>query len=153
MASSSLTSSDVIHTYTVQDFINFKLSDPITYYNLSILSASLDDPNLIYSTDNVLWDYIDELKDACLNVEMTAEEFRKYKYKPKLLAYDIYGATELFFIIMMLNGIHCLNIKEFTKKKLKLLTAANLVDLITKIYNAESNYISTNRSNLGLKEW
>ena len=79
---------------------------------------------------------------------MTNEEFRKYKYKPKLLAYDIYGATELYFIILAINGIKYIDVKAFDKRKLRLPKANDLANIVTAIYNAETTYLNANRNSL-----
>ena len=81
---------------------------------------------------------------------MTDSEFNKYRFKPKRLAYDLYGSTELYFAILFTNGI-C-NIKEFNRKNIKLIKKSDMILLLEAIYNAERNYISTNRSNIGYIE-
>lgn len=143
----NLSSSDVIKSYTVKQFITFQSSDPVTYSNLALWVKSISQDNIIYTYDNIIYTYLDELKMICYNIEMSNEEFRKYKYKPKLLAYDIYGATELYFIILAINGINCINMKEFDRKKLRLPKANDLANIITAIYNAETDYINANRTN------
>ena len=83
-------------------------------------------------------------------MEMTENEFQKYRYKPKLLAYDLYGSTELYFAILFINGT-C-NIKDFNRKNIKLIKKADMIALLEAIYNAEQNYISTNRSSINYIE-
>lgn len=144
----NLSSSDVAKSYTIKQFINFQSSDPVTYSNLSLLIRSISNKNIIYSYDNIIYSYLDELKMICYNIEMSDEEFRKYKYKPKLLSYDLYGATGLYFIILAINGINYIDIKAFDKKKLILPKAIDLANIITTIYNAETNYINSNRNSI-----
>lgn len=98
-------------TYTVDQMIALKNSDSITYKNFSILQKSLKDNSLIYSIDNVIYDYMEEINPYKKLVGFSDMEVVKYKFKPKLFAYDIYGATECYFVIMAVNGI-C-NVKEF----------------------------------------
>lgn len=148
-----LSTSNVEETYTVEDFIELgKDIDDIQYSKFAILSkASSNVVNpLIYPEHNVIYDYEEEFKRLSLNVEMTDSEFNKYRFKPKLLAYDLYGSTELYFSILFTNGI-C-NIKEFNRKNIKLIKKSDMISLLEAIYNAELNYISTNRSNIGYIE-
>ena len=99
-----------------------------------------------YAQDNIIYDYLPELNERTVTLTMTDNEFIKYRYKPKLLAYDLYGSTEVYFVIMALNGM-C-NIKDFNKKKLKLLYKSDLIELLNEIYSAESDYIMYNRVHL-----
>lgn len=148
-----LSTSNVEETYTVEDFIELgKDIDDIQYSKFAILSkASSDVVNpLIYPEHNVIYDYEEEFKKLSLNVEMTDSEFNKYRFKPKLLAYDLYGSTEFYFAILFTNGI-C-NIKEFNRKNIKLIKKSDMISLLEAIYNAEQKYISTNRSNIGYIE-
>lgn len=148
-----LSTSNVEETYTVEDFIELgKDIDDIQYSKFAILSKAASDVAnpLIYAEHNVIYDYEEEFKRLSLNVEMTDSEFNKYIYKPKLLAYDLYGSTELYFAILFTNGIY--NIKEFNRKNIKLIKKSDMILLLEAIYNAEQNYISTNRSNIGYIE-
>ena len=137
-------------TYTLEDFIELRDSDTYTYYNLSLLFRSLDDEGIIYPLKNIVYDYLDELKAPAKRVRLTDNDFQKYKFKPKLLAYDLYGSTELYFILLVLNGT--LNIKDFNKKLIYVLLPADLAQLINAIVLAESDYISANRQKLNLEE-
>ena len=137
-------------TYTLEEFIELRDSDTYTYYNLSILFRSLDDEGIIYPLKNILFDYLDELKAPAKKVVLDDAQYLKYKYKPKLLSYELYGSTELYFILLLLNGT--LNIKDFNKKKFYALIPSDLAELLNAIVLAESDYINSNRRQLGLDE-
>lgn len=144
-----LSTSKVEETYTVEDFIELgKQIDDIQYSKFAILSkASTDIVNpILYAEHNVIYDYEEEFKKLALEVHMTDAEYEKYRFKPKLLAYDVYGSTEVYFAILFLNGT-C-NIKDFDRKVIKLLTKQNMIELLEAIYNAEANYISSNRTSI-----
>lgn len=145
-----LSTNDVVKTYTVEDFIELgKDIDDIQYSKYAILSKPSNDIEnpIIYPENNVIYDYEEEFKKLALNVEMTDSEFIKYRYKPKLLSYDLYGATELYFTILFLNGT-C-NIKDFDRRNIKLIKKSVMIELLEAIYNAERSYISSNRSSIG----
>lgn len=134
-------------TATVEDFIDMGDTDDITYANFSILVKCIGENSIVqYAQDNIIYDYLPELNERTVTLTMTDNEFIKYRYKPKLLAYDLYGSTEVYFVIMALNGM-C-NIKDFNKKKLKLLYKSDLLELLNEIYSAESDYILYNRVHL-----
>lgn len=123
---------DVKTTSTIEEFIEYKSSDILTYSNFCFGNK---ESKYINIDRNILNDYIDELKLLALDVELTNEEYIKYKFKPKLLANDIYGTTEVYFVIMALNQI-C-NVKDFNMRRLKLLSKQNMKKVLTYIYNAE----------------
>ncbi len=121
-------------TYTVEQFITFKSEDTASYNNLSFRDKY---DNIIYPIKNIIDDYSDELKELLVEVEMNETEYLKYRYKPKLLAIDIYGNPELDFLILTMNGI-C-NMKEFNSRKIKLIKESDLNDFITSIFNANKD--------------
>lgn len=139
-------------TYTLDQFISLKDSDKITYPKYSIMERSLTNPELVYSIDNVIYGYMDELKRYRKIVTVGMNDKIKYQYKPKLLSYDIYGSTEAYFIILAMNGM-C-NLKEFTLEENRFfaLTPSHLAMFMNDIYNAERRHIVLNRTNLGIYE-
>lgn len=126
-------------TYTIEDFITAGESVVITYNNLSFIEKINDD--LYVPIFNVVDDYIDELKAMSLEIKFNSAEFLKYKYRPKILAYDIYKNTELHFIILKINGM-C-DVKEFNKEKIRLIQPDRLTEALNFIYNAERKMISS----------
>lgn len=135
-------------TATVEEFIEAGGSDDITYYNFSILEKykGNNDITVEYVMSNIIYDYMDEIMEKAVDLELSDDDFVKYKYKPKLLAYDIYKTTEVYFVILAMNGM-C-SIKDFTKKKLKMLYTGDLITLLNQIYNAEQNRLRHNRKKL-----
>lgn len=120
------------YTYTLDQFISCQSDSNFCYNNLSFIDQ-ID--NIKYNTYNVVSDYIDELVEQyCVDVELTDDQLAKYKYRPKLLAYDVYGAQELYYVILLINDM-C-SIKEFVKHRLKLPTKNNMVELCKSIMNS-----------------
>lgn len=93
-----------------------------------------------YVVKNVLDDYLYELKKLAINIELTNDEIVKYNYKPKLLSADIYGMTDFFYFILLLNGI-C-NVKDFHDiNPLKLIPSDSLGNYLSSITTNESTNI------------
>ena len=126
------------NTYTVENFIDAGASITLTYNNLSFIE-SINNGTIQCPIFNVIDDYMYELKRLAVDIEFSDSEYQKYIYKPKLLAHDIYKNPELFFVILLINGI-C-DVKEFNKRKIKLISPTNLNEALTYIYNAEKNMI------------
>lgn len=134
---------DITKTYTIEEFIAEGSSTEISYDKLSIFE-NVDGLYLV--THNVLDDYKKEIDRCCRTIVLSTSEMNKYRYKPKLLAYDIYGSTELFFIILFTNNM-C-DVKEFDKKKLRLLPQDSLEEIISYIYQSQQAFLSKNRQNM-----
>lgn len=133
------------YTSTVEGFIKSSGINTIHYDNLSLLEKF---GNNLMVSHNIINDYIDELDNIAVNVTLSDSEFNKYVYKPKLLAYDIYGSTELYFVILAMNNI-C-NVKEFNFRKVKMLKAQDLEKFISAIYNSEKRTLEMNRDKIGV---
>ena len=131
-------------TNSMSEFISIGKSANYTYTNFSILEKLNGQP---FPVENVLDDYIDEILSVARVITMTDKELSKYKYRPKILSYDLYGTTELDFLILRLNGMT--SPKEFTKSKVKLLSPDDL-GIINKIYRAEQVYIKDNRYRMNI---
>lgn len=128
-------------TYTLEDFVAAGVTDEMTYRNFSILEV-IDGIEMVDHC--LIEDYLDECISLCAIVELDNETYNKYKYCPDLLAYDVYGSTQLDFVVMYLNGI--IDPKEFTMKKIKLPYASQLRTILSEIYNSNIGYIEQNRA-------
>lgn len=130
-----------IHTSSLEDFVLAKTSSINSYHSFSLVDLiSIDSGiNIAFPVFNVLNDYFDEIREKRVDVELSDVEYIKYRYKPKLLAYDIYGNTELAFLILEMNDIF--NIHDFDLRNIKLVRKATLVDMLTNIKSSETKFI------------
>lgn len=123
-------------TFTIEEFISFKDDTTISYNNLSFRERY---DNISFPIKNIVDDYFDELLELTQEVTMNEEEFIKYRYRPRLLANDLYDNPDLDFLILAINDI-C-NMKEFDSKTIKLIKTADLEDFLTAIFNANKEDI------------
>ena len=124
-------------TYTLDQFIACQSDIAFCHSNLSFIDQI---NNIKYSTYNVVSDYMDEITASyCVNIELSDDQLNQYKYRPKLLCYDIYGSQELYFLILIINDM-C-SVKDFTKKKLKMPTKDNMTTICKAIMNANKSSI------------
>lgn len=128
-------------TSTIEEFIESGSGVTITYPTLSFTDM-LSNGTWV-SVHNVVNDYIEELRNACVNVELNSDQQFKYFYKPKLLCHDMYGNPELYFIILLINDMA--DVKEFTKPVIKMLRKPHMSEVLTLIYNAEKKAIEAYR--------
>lgn len=133
-------------TYTLSDFIELGSQDDMTYENFAILRVN---ENKRFIEQNILDLYMPELRKICSRVdEFTADDIRKYRYFPDLLAYDIYGTTQLDFIVMICNGIIDPKEFDFHRKYLMLPKKTILKEFLSAVYNSERDWISMNRTEI-----
>lgn len=132
-------------SYTLDQFIEMQATDDLTYYNFSIIEVMNGVQHLNH---NLIEDYLPEILDICSTITLSTDEFRKYKYSPDLLAYDVYGSTQLDVVIMLLNDVF--DPKEFDKQTLNLPYSSGLATILNSIYSKEYNYIANNRKSQGL---
>lgn len=131
-------------TYNLDDFIKMKDIDTATYYNLSILEVYDGVEHLYW---NLIEDYIENLE--LVKVEMEDMQFSKYKYHPDLLAYDIYGSTQLDFVVLAANDM--IDPKDFNRKNIYLPFASVLSNFLDQISSANTALIQQNRLENGIK--
>lgn len=125
------------NSYTVEQFISLGRGVSVTYDIFSYKELLSNGTEI--SVLNVINDYMDEIKESIVVVYLDDDEYRKYKYKPKLLCNDIYGNPELYYIILLLNGI--IDVKEFDMQYVNMLRKDDMDSFLSAIYNAEKKYI------------
>lgn len=124
-------------TYTLDQYISCQSDSTFSYHNLSFVDIY---DNIKYDTYNVISDYIDEIREYCVKVVLTDDQLNNYKYRPKLLCYDIYGNGELAYLILIINDMY--SVKDFSKKKLLMPKKNVMTELIKYLFNANRQAIS-----------
>lgn len=124
-------------THNLSEFLMAGRSEHVTKYGDS--SFQERDGNISYVVKNILDDYKEDLKDIALKVVLTNDEHLMYQYNPKKLAYDVYGATEYYHVILMLNDIG--SVIDFNTKNLLMLRRQDLFNSMASIMLAEGKDI------------
>ena len=133
-------------TYTLAEFIDMKMQDELTYENFSIIRYEMQTK---FAEQNIIDYYFRELKNICMKItSFTEEEIVKYRYAPDMLSYDVYGSTQLDFIVLLCNGIIDPKEFDFKRKYLLLPKASHLKEFLSKVYNSESEWLELNRAEL-----
>ena len=136
---------DVAQTYTVEDFINMQTTDNMTFRNYSLVAVI----NGVEVTDkNLVEDFLDTLTDEIVKVDLSYDEYMRYKYAPDLLAYDVYGSVQLDFMILYLNGI--IDPKDFDFKSIKLVRSSTLQDFMNRVYDSQKYILENNKYENGV---
>lgn len=124
---------------TLDSFIEQGKDMPLTYSKLCL--TEVDDKGVIRIVYNLLDDYVEDLEEYLVEVNLTDEEVIKYKYKPKVLAFDAYGKTDYYSFILYFNKLS--SVKEFTleSKKIKMMKTNTLAKVLSAILTSENKTI------------
>ena len=119
-----------------------KLGSSVSLKYSKLCYKRLTDNDQIRCMYNVLDDYIDILDSYLIDVALSPEEVKKYKYNPKRMAYDLYGSTDLYSFILYINKYA--SIREFTLNdpNIKLIHVDNLTAILSSILSIEQASLS-----------
>jgi len=134
---------------SIQAFINDK---PIISTDYATMSFTEERERIQFAVGNLVTDdYYPELKAKCVRVHLSDDDIMKYKYRPKMLAYDIYDNTELYYVILRVNDLY--NVKDFnlSKKYIYLPSKKVLKEFLADVHNFDIRNIRTFNSNHELK--
>ena len=127
------------NTWTLDQFIASQNDSVMSYHNLSFVDIH---DGIAYDTYNVLTDYIDEIRsEYCVPVKLNMDQLEKYKYRPKLLCFDMYGNGELAFILLLANDM-C-SVKSFTKDTILMPRVTMMNELVKYLSNANRMALRT----------
>lgn len=134
---------------SIQAFINDK---PIISTDYATMSFTEERERIQFAVGNLVTDdYYPELKAKCVRVHLSDDDIMKYKYRPKMLAYDIYDNTELYYVILRVNDLY--NVKDFnlSKKYIYLPSKKVLKEFLADVHNFDIRNIRIFNSNHELK--
>lgn len=130
------TLSDFISEYSIEDLrIN-------AFYLQQVFWDKNKMTHKVVVNENSIADkYANELEENKHIVELTTKEYYKYRYNPKLLSYDIYGTTELWFFILMANELY--SISEFDLRKVVLFDTA-IITKLNRMLEMDAEFLEIN---------
>lgn len=134
---------------SIQAFINDK---PIISTDYATMSFTEERERIQFAVGNLVTDdYYPELKAKCVKVHLSDDDIMKYRYRPKMLAYDIYDNTELYYVILRVNDLY--NVKDFnlSKRYIYLPSKKVLKEFLADVHNFDIRNIRIFNSNHELK--
>lgn len=93
---------------TIQDLINAYKKNEKSYRNLheqAVIYLSKSNEYIRVPYGSVTNKYRDFLAGAMMLIELSDDQVNKYRYQPRLVAKDLYGTAELWFMILELNNL------------------------------------------------
>ncbi len=126
--------------HTLQEFISVgeNMANKFDYLDFCMVER-LD--GVPYVVENVLDDYLYELKESSVEVTLKSTEADQYRYNPKRLADKLYGSTILYHIILKINDMASVHDFTLKNRKLRLIPPAKLSEYLSQIYSSEKTAI------------
>ena len=122
---------------TIRGYIENYAIDEVTQETLNfhqVLSES-DGKKMVVNETSLLQRYMPEISSVKERHTLTESEYKKYRFNPKRLSYDLYGTTELWSLLLDINDVA--SAVEFDLRTVYLLPTY-IVNRIERILNLES---------------
>lgn len=119
---------------TIDDLIDWGKTQEISYRNLNgrVYINNLSNNEVIrIPLNSVMGEYRYFLEPYMVEITMNDEELYLYQYKPKSLSYKLYGTTELWSTLLMINN--CVSKIDFDKAKIKVLDPKRIKGFINEV--------------------
>ena len=128
---------------TIQDIISAGKELKICNRELSLKSVLVNsaDEKYIVNMSNLFEKYYELLLENTVIVVLTDEEYLKYRFKPKVLSYDLYGTKELHYLLLRLNYVY--SVINFDFKELRVFNT-NIIALLNEIMILENDTLIEN---------
>lgn len=94
---------------TVEDFIQEYDVETIrmdTVFLRQVFWEKGMEHKLVVAESALIDKYLEEIEQHKTVITLSTTEYYKYRYNPKLMAYDVYGTTELWFLLMAANELY-----------------------------------------------
>ena len=117
---------------TIQELIDSIKTEEISYRNLhtNIYIINKEDTIKI-PYKSIVRQYLPYFKQIAVDVPLTAPEIPKYRFKPKLLSYHLYGTTELWSALLELNNM--VSVIEFDRDTYKVFDPTQFKILLNEV--------------------
>ena len=121
---------------TIADYVRAYETEPITYSNFYLAQVLTGNNNrkMLVNFNSIVVKYMPELKKMIEKVTLSPEDYAKYRFNPKLMSFDLYGTTELWFLLLDINELH--SVSEFDLRTLYIFQS-DIVDKLSRVINLE----------------
>lgn len=126
---------------TIRDIIDYGLEEKMTVRELSLKETVTNSAGELFVVNlfNLFEKYYELLLDNTVIAALSEEEYKKYRFNPRLLSQDLYGTRELHFMLLRLNYVYSVTEFDFTEVRV---FKSNITSLLNEIMVLESeNYI------------
>jgi hypothetical protein len=117
---------------TIQSVIEEGLELKMTAKDLSFkeIIENSSGEKFIVNMYNLYEKYYELLLEHAVTVVLTEDEYRKYRFNPRLLSKDLYGTAELHYMLLRLNYVYSIINFAFTEVRVFKTTITSLLNEI-----------------------
>lgn len=127
---------------TITSYIKEYKNEETSYDTLHFKEVLAGDTSkMVLANESIITKYEKCLEQYVMTYTLSQQEERKYFYNPKLLSFDLYETTELWFLLLRLNEMY--SATQFNVNPLKIYTA-NVLGAIESILDTEKEIIGVN---------
>ena len=119
---------------TIDNLIQWGKRQEVSYRNLSgnaLIENKMKNETIRIPLNSIMSEYRYFLEPYTVEIEINDEELVLYQFKPKSLSYKLYGTTELWAVLLMINN--CISKIDFNKKKIKVLDPKRIMSFINEV--------------------
>ncbi len=122
---------------TIQSIIEDGKELKMTIKDLSLKEVITNSSGEMFVVNmyNLYEKYYELLLEHTVIVTLSDSDYRKYRFKPKLLSKDLYGTTELHYMLLRLNFVYSVINFDFTEIRV---FTADIKQLLNEIMVMES---------------
>ncbi len=128
---------------TIDTFVEQSIDNYLEFQNSShhivINGIILEDYNIFRDR------YYDTIMQYAENIILSADDMKKYKYRPKRLSADRYSTVDYWYILLMMNKMS--SALEFTKRNINVLSYGG-VEYLKMLAKKEESEIESNRKQI-----
>ena len=126
----------------IEDNINNGKENSYILENISLYSKV---DNIKIPTSNLFYEkYRGLILNNCVKVKIPENALKKYRYRPKLLSYELYGTVDLWYLLLWINNMYTTT--QFNQQSIYIFNPKNISVLI-RIIESEKNIINDNKQN------
>lgn len=117
---------------TIQSVIDEGLETKMLSTTLSLkeIITNSAGEKFIVNMFNLYEKYYEILLDHVVVATLTEAEYRRYRFQPKLLSFDLYGTKELHYMLLRLNHVYSVINFDFNEVRVFKPTVLNLLNEI-----------------------
>ena len=137
----------IIKENTIEDFTKAYKEERISFATLHYkeVGDKTDGSKIVLLSDSILDKYNKVLDEYLVTRVLTSSEFNKYQYNPKLLSYDLYKTTELWFLLLQANQLF--SVTQFHINPIKVYSGG-IMRVIESILNLDKRIIDANEDDV-----
>ena len=111
-------------------------------FNIENTSLYYEVDNLQIPTSNIFYEkYRGLILNNCIKVKVPNKSMAKYKYRPKSLSYDLYGTTDLWYLLLWINNMY--STTQFNQQIIYIFNPEKM-SILSRIINEEKELLLEN---------